>query len=145
MAKIPKPPRVPPARDDLWQALRRLRRATARELAAVCERPKNAIQVDLRYLVRTGYAAFDGGKAGRVHRLIDDTGVRPPMFIFGPGKELLGAMDRNTKKLRGVGGAAPPAELTRRANWCPKVKAGRPDPGKPPRRLRWRKPKAGTR
>lgn len=139
MSKQPKPPRVPPARDDLWQALRRLRRATARELAAVCERPKNAIQVDLRYLVRTGYAAFDGDRPRRVHRLIDDTGVKPPMFIFGPGKELLGAMDRNTRKLRGVDGAAPAAELTRRANWCPKVRCPKPDPGKPKRRKRWRR------
>jgi hypothetical protein len=125
MPKSPKPPRIPQARDYLWQALRRLRRATARELAAVTERPKNAVQVDLRYLVSTGFVRVERA----VYSLMRDTGVKPPMFVFDPKtRRLRGAVDRNTRIAYGIDGNAAPA-IGRRANWMPKVEpVKRPSP-----------------
>lgn len=115
-----KRPNIPESRDVLWQALRRLRKATARELAAVTERPKNAVQVDLRYLTRTGYVRVEGEDRNAIYTLLRD-GVRPPMFILR-GKELLGAVDRNTHERYGVDGGPPPDDETVRGRrkWCPK-------------------------
>lgn len=125
MAKETKPPRIPQSRDFLWKSLRIMRRATARQLAAVTMRPKNSVQVDLRALVATGYVRLDGkgGRGGRdvVHTLVRDSGPKPPLFVLN-GKTLLGAVDRNTLETFGIDGGAPPHDLLkRRANWMPKL------------------------
>ncbi len=128
-----KPPRVlartPESRDFLWQALRQLRTATARELAAVTERPKNSVQVDLRYLVRTGYVRNQGEDRDATFTLIRDTGPLPPLFV-GRKDELVCAVDRNTHARFGVDGNAPPpvTELPLMRRWLPK--GGAPKRGK---------------
>jgi hypothetical protein len=130
-----KPPkrlaRTPESRDFLWQALRQLRTATARELAAVTERPKNSVQVDLRYLVRTGYVRVQGADRNATYTLIRDTGVQPPLFV-GRRNEILCAVDRNTHEHFGLDGNPPPApeQLPPLRRWLPK--------GKPPKRSKRR-------
>jgi hypothetical protein len=135
-----KPPTLarhaPRSRALLWQALRQLRTSSARELAAVTQRPKNSIQVDLRYLVRTGYARVHGEDLDAVYTLIRDTGPLPPLFV-GRRDEILCAVDRNTHRHFGVDGNPPPTpeELPLLRRWMPK--------GKPPRQRKhkhWRGP-----
>lgn len=115
MSREPKPPRIPQARDFVWQSLRRMRSASLGELTAVTERPRNSVCVELRYLVRTGYVVVDKG----THRLVRDSGPKPPMFVM-KRNTLLAAYDRNTRLAYGVDGApAPP--IVHRANWMAKV------------------------
>ncbi len=130
MSTTVKKPREPEQLGFLWKALRRLRRATAIDLAMVTERPKNAVQRDLRLLVATGFVRVEGKRLTTVHVMARDEGPKPPMFIFDPkSRELRGAVDRNTRKAWGLNGKeVPPDELGvhRRANWMPKVECRKP-------------------
>ena len=128
-----KGPIVPESRDFLWQALRQMRTATARELAAITERPKNSVQVDLRYLVHTGYVRMSDGEVP-TYTLIRDTGVRPPQFIMD-GNDLTGAVDRNTHKHFGIDGNPPPAKVGRQGRFTCKGRAPKGEE-RPPRRAR---------
>lgn len=135
-----KPPRIPESREVLWKALRVMRVATARQLAAVCERPKNSVQVDLRYLMRTGYLRIDGSVDQRnrnnPYTLIRDTGPKPPMFVI-VDKELRGAVDRNTRDIFGVDGGPPPVDAFQhhqRGCWMPKASPARGRPLRAPKK-----------
>jgi hypothetical protein len=121
MSREPKKPRVPESRGYLWKALRLRRSATAREIATITERPKKSVQVDLRYLRRTGYVRLEG----KTFVLIRDSGPKPPMYLFDTDHQLIGAMDRNDQQIYGVDGKKPPASIRHRGNWVPKVKPGK--------------------
>lgn len=121
MARPLKPPRIPRAREMIWQSLRIMRKATTSSLVAVSERPKKSVQRELRDLERTGYIRVENPDAGyrdRVHIIIRDTGPKPPLFLM-KGREAIGAVDRNTCEAFGVNGGAPPSP-GRIANWMHK-------------------------
>lgn len=121
MARPTKPPRIPRAREMIWQALRIMRKATTSALIAVSERPKKSVQRELRDLERTGYIRVENPDAGyrdRVHSIIRDTGPKPPLFLMR-GREAIGAMDRNTRETFGLNGGEPP-EPGRVAPWTNK-------------------------
>lgn len=121
MARPTKPPRIPRARELIWQSLRIMRKATTASLVAISERPKKSVQRELRDFVRTGYVCVDNPEAGyreRVHRMVRDTGPKPPLFLM-KGRQAIGAVDRNTREVFGVDGGEPP-RLGRIANWMQK-------------------------
>ena len=121
MARQPKPPRIPRAREMIWQSLRIMRKATTSSLVAVSERPKKSVQRELRDFERTGYIRVENPEAGyrdRIHCIIRDTGPKPPLFLM-QGKEAIGAVDRNTCEVFGINGGPPP-KLGRIANWMQK-------------------------
>jgi hypothetical protein len=97
---------LPRQREILWQTLRILRRATTQHLVAVTDRPKNAVQRELRYLERTGYVRTNA-KGARYDKctwwLVRDTGPKPPRFVIGDDGDLARAVDRNTGALFNVG------------------------------------------
>ncbi len=99
-------PHLPRHRELLWQTLRILRRATTQHLVAVTERPKNAVQRELRYLERTGYVRTNA-KGARYDTctwwIVRDTGPKPPQFVIGHNGDLERAVDRNTGELFIVG------------------------------------------
>lgn len=121
MARPTKPPRIPRARELIWQSLRIMRKATTAALVTISERPKKSVQRELRDFVRTGYVRVENPEAGyreRVHHLIRDTGHKPPLFLM-KGKAAIGAVDRNTGEVFGINGGDPP-QLKRVANWMHK-------------------------